>query len=158
MISEAQRFLRFPSRRSSSASPLSRRFLRFHPFPGDFFDFTASHFLRFHQLLNAKLPAACDSLYISIGELSRKFPGVTPFPSDFQRIGIGKDAVFPATSPYFRRSLRLYMIDAAYGAYFRTEAEEDAEGSIRKRKRKSRVKYELLFVFGHLNIVNSNYG
>ena len=31
------------------------------------------------------------------------------------------------------------MIDTAYGAYFRTEAEEDAEGSIRKRKRKARV-------------------
>ncbi|KAL4579496.1 hypothetical protein LXL04_015645 [Taraxacum kok-saghyz] len=33
----------------------------------------------------------------------------------------------------------LYMIDASYGAYFRTEAEEEVEGSIKKRKRKPRV-------------------
>lgn len=34
---------------------------------------------------------------------------------------------------------RLYMIDSSYGAYFRTEAEEDLERSARKRKRKTRV-------------------
>ncbi|KAL4589847.1 hypothetical protein LXL04_002758 [Taraxacum kok-saghyz] len=34
---------------------------------------------------------------------------------------------------------RLYLIDASYGAYFRTEAEEDVDGSIRKRKRKPKV-------------------
>lgn len=34
---------------------------------------------------------------------------------------------------------RLYLIDPSYGAYFRTGAEEDVEGSLRKRKRKQRV-------------------
>jgi len=31
------------------------------------------------------------------------------------------------------------LIDPSYGAYFRTEADDDAEGSTRKRKRKTRV-------------------
>ena len=31
------------------------------------------------------------------------------------------------------------MIDASYGAYFRIEAEEEVDGSIRKRKRKPTV-------------------
>nr|KAJ0192550.1 hypothetical protein LSAT_V11C800442190 [Lactuca sativa] len=34
---------------------------------------------------------------------------------------------------------RIYMIDPSYGAYFRTEADADVDGSTRKMKRKAKV-------------------